>query len=133
MRIQAQAETFGYRVAAGAPSNIPGYKVKYWPNKYLSGAGAVTAHPVGQRPSGSNWHSGISWDNYGMISHADTKPENQGQGLARGLYQHILDNHRPDLMHGPQHQLSADGKAFAQAVGGQQFDPEEYKRRGGIV
>jgi GNAT superfamily N-acetyltransferase len=126
-------QTASRREAATTPGMPEGYRVKYWPNKYLPGAGGVTAHPVGQRPSGSNWHSGITWENHGMITHADTKPEYQGQGLARALHQHILDNYRPDLMHGPPHQLSQDGKAFAQAVGGQQWDPEEYKRRGGIL
>jgi GNAT superfamily N-acetyltransferase len=109
---------------AGLPE---GYKVKYWPSKYLSGAGIVSAHPVGQRPSGTNWHSALSWDNQGKIDNVDTKPEHQRKGLANALFQHVLDNYRPDLMH--DRSLTADGRAWSESVGGQPYDDEEYQRR----
>lgn len=107
-----------------------GYRVKYWPNKYLPNAGVVSAHPVGQRPSGTNWHSALSWDQHGKITNVDTKPEHQRKGLGAGLYQHVLDNYRPDLMH--DRSLTDDGSAWSRAVGGQPYDAEEYKRRGGL-
>lgn len=113
----------GHRRTAAAP---PGYQVfLHKTNGY--GDGIAALHPAGQKPTGSNWHSAISWDNAGKITNLDTKPQHQGKGLARALYDHVRTTWRPDLMH--DHALSEDGAGFAKAVGGQAWDSAEYDRR----
>ncbi|AON96848.1 hypothetical protein BI081_gp097 [Mycobacterium phage Tonenili] len=92
------------------------------------GGGTVAAYPkTVRKPGPNNWHAGLQWDNYGKITHVDTKEPYRGKGLARALYEHVKQNYRPDLMHDSA--ISADGKAFADAVGGQMFDADEYQRR----
>lgn len=110
------------RVAA-----IPdGYQVHLM-NTSGYGGGIAGLYPKGVKPTGSNWHSAIAWDNQGKIDNIDTKPRHQGKGLARSLYDHVKSTWRPDLMH--DRSLTPDGKAFSQAVGGQMYDNDEWERR----
>jgi len=110
---------------AAAP---PGYQVHLMQSGGW-GDGIAGIYPENVTPTGNNWHSAISWDNAGKITNLDTKPKHQGKGLARSLYEHVRDNWRPDIMH--DHAMSADGEAFANAVGGPKYfdDPDEYQRR----
>lgn len=111
-----------FRVASGD------YQTHFVDVPYATrGSGMVAAYPPGVKPTGSNWASALSWDPRGKITNVDTKPEHQRRGLARGLYQHVLDNYRSDLMH--DHALSGDGKSWAEAVGGLPYDDAEYQRR----
>lgn len=120
MQILTQAEQYPQRAG---PSGYDIHLVQS--NGY--GGGVVGAYPRGATPTGSNWHSALSWDQQGKLTNVDTKPEHQGKGLARALYEHVKQNYRPDLMH--DHALSGPGKAFAQAVGGMAYDDDEYQRR----
>ncbi|AXN53906.1 hypothetical protein SEA_RABINOVISH_80 [Mycobacterium phage Rabinovish] len=118
------AGTYYHRSTASVPD---GYNIHLvTTNGY--GGGTVAAYPkTVRKPGPNNWHAGLQWDNYGKITHVDTKEPHRGKGLARALYEHVKQNYRPDLMHDSA--ISAEGKAFANAVGGQMFDADEYQRR----
>lgn len=105
---------------------VPGYQVHlHDTNGYGSGVAGI--HPEGQVPTGANWHSAIAWDNHGKITNLDTKEQHRGKGLGRALVEHVRNTWRPDLMH--DRSLTDEGRGFAEAVGGQQYDAEEYQRR----
>jgi len=117
---EAPAWTASLRAAS-----VPGYDF-HLVNTSGYGDGTVAAYPQGTKPGPNNWHSAIQWDKDGQIAHVDTKPQHQGKGLARGLYEHVKGTYRPDLMHGV---LTDDGKGFANAMGGQMRDETELQRR----
>lgn len=126
-----QVETYGTVAKIAAPQGkplTPGYQVHLIDVPYSTrGSGLVAAYPDGVEPGGNNWASALHWDNAGKITSVDTKPDHLRKGLGRALYDHVVQNYRPDLMH--DHALSPDGAAWAQGVGGPAYDDAEYQRR----
>lgn len=105
----------------------PGYRVELMHSRGYGDGIAGVYGPRVKTPGDTNWQSAISWDSQGVIRNLDTKERHRGKGLARGVYEHVRDTWRPDLMH--DHALSPDGRAFADAVGGLAYDDDEYQHR----
>jgi GNAT superfamily N-acetyltransferase len=91
-------------VGAGGPGNWA-YAIDDEPSEDASGRPLGAGEPVAE----------LCWDPHsGEVNWVQTRKNRRRQGIGRGLFNWVRENHQPDLRHSDD--LSDDGRAFAEAV-----------------